>query len=89
MMGFTQQSFDQNKLYLISQSKDELFGLKCYKSLEDVPEETIDLLILAVGRNRLVDSLKQLLHQKVIKTIHIFTAGLGESDKDGVEIEKL
>ncbi len=88
MMGFTQQSFDQNKLYLISQSKDELFGLKCYKSLEDVPEDTIDLLILSVGRHRIVDSLKQLLYQKVIKTIHIFTAGMGESDKDGVEIEK-
>ncbi|TFG22814.1 MAG: hypothetical protein EU529_09420 [Promethearchaeota archaeon] len=88
MMGFTQLNYDKNKLYLISQSKDELFGLKCYKSLEDVPEDTIDLLILSVGRHRIVDSLKQLLHQKVIKTIHIFTAGMGESDKDGVEIEK-
>ncbi len=88
MTGLNEQNFDKSKLYLINSSKEELFGLKCYKSLDDVPEETIDLLILSVGRNRLSKSLKKLLTQKEIKTIHIFTAGMGESDKEGVEIEK-
>ncbi|MFX1256602.1 MAG: CoA-binding protein, partial [Promethearchaeota archaeon] len=81
--------FNKNKLYLINSSKEEIFGLKCYKSFEEIPENTIDHLILAVGRNRLIQNLKMLLKQKKqIKTIHIFTAGTGESDKEGLEIEK-
>lgn len=88
IMGLNELNFDKNKLYLISSSKDEISGIKCYKSLKDVPEDTIDHLILSVGRNRIVESLKKVLSQKKINSIHIFTAGMGESDKDGVEIEK-
>jgi acyl-CoA synthetase (NDP forming) len=88
LKGLKEQSFDESKLYLINPSKEHLFDLKCYKSLEDVPEDTIDLLILAVGRERLIPSLKKILNQKPIRTIHIFTAGMGESDNEGTEIEK-
>jgi len=88
MMGLEELKFDKNKLYLISPLNEEVAGIKCYKSLKDVPEDTIDHLILSVGRNRIVESLKTILSQKKIKSIHIFTAGMGESDKDGVEIEK-
>ena len=88
MMGLEQLKFDKNKIYLINPSEENLFGLKCFKSLDDVPDETIDLLILAVGRHRLTESLKKLLSQKAIKAIHIFTAGTGESDNQGAEIEK-
>ncbi len=87
-MGLDEQKFDKNKLYLINPSIEELLNKKCYKSLADVPEDTIDHLILAVGRHRLIESLKELVSQKEIKTIHIFTAGTGESDKEGIEIEK-
>jgi acyl-CoA synthetase (NDP forming) len=86
--GLKEQSFDDSKLYFINPSIDEVFGKICYKSIKDVPDETIDLLILAVGRDSLIQNLKDLLGQKEIKTIHIFTAGTGESDKKGVEVEK-
>ena len=88
IMGLKELRFDKNKLYLINPSKEEISGIKCYKSLKDVPEDTIDHLILSVGRNRIVESLNKILSQKKIKSIHIFTAGMGESDKNGVEIEK-
>ena len=88
MMGLEQLNYDKNKLYLINPSEEEIFNLKCYKSLDDVPDNIIDLLILAVGRHRLAESLKKLLSQKSIKAIHIFTAGTGESDNQGAEIEK-
>ena len=88
IMGLKELKFDKNKLYLINPSKEEISGIKCYKSLKDVPEDTIDHLILSVGRNRIIESLKKILSQKKINSIHIFTAGIGESDKDGVEIEK-
>jgi len=88
MMGLEELKFDKNKLYLISSSKEQVAGLKCYKSLDEVPDDTIDHLILSVGRNRIVESLKTILTQKKIKSMHIFTAGMGESDNAGVETEK-
>ncbi|MFX1393868.1 MAG: CoA-binding protein [Promethearchaeota archaeon] len=86
--GLTKLNFDLNKLYLINPSIEEVFGLKCYKSITEIPEKEIDHLILAVRREKLIKSLKDLLKQKPIKTIHIFTAGTGETGKEGLEIEK-
>lgn len=86
--GLKEQNFNESKLYFINPSVDEVFGQKCYKTIKDIPDETIDLLILAVGRDSLIQNLKDLLEQKEIKTIHIFTAGTGESDEKGVEVEK-
>ena len=87
MKGLEEQNFNKEKLYLINSIQNELFGLKCYKSIEDIPEKTIDLLILSVGRDKLIQSLNELLEKKEINMIHIFTAGTGESDKKGIEIE--
>ncbi len=88
MKGLEELNFDENKLFLINPSKDKVFGKTCYKTLDDVPDKTIDHLILSVGRNRIVESLNKIMAQKEIKTIHIFTAGMGESDNAGVDIEK-
>jgi acyl-CoA synthetase (NDP forming) len=88
LMGLKQQGYDNNKLYLINQTEEKVFGLKCLKSLAEIPEETIDLLILAVARDKIIESLKELIKLKKINNIHIFTAGMGESDSKGKEIEK-
>ena len=44
IQGFKRQGFDLNKLYLINPNEAELFSMKCYDSLADVPEEYIDYL---------------------------------------------
>ena len=88
LMGLKEQNFNPEKLYLINSSKESLYGFKCFKSLSDVPEDSIDLLILAVGRDKIIESLKDLITQKKINTMHIFTAGMGESDEFGKKIEK-
>ncbi|MHA2283944.1 MAG: CoA-binding protein [Promethearchaeota archaeon] len=88
LMGLRQHNFRKDKLYLINPEIEEVFGQKTIKSLEEIPEDTIDLLILAVGRDLIIETLKSLILQKKIKTIHIFTAGLGESDNVGKELEK-
>ena len=85
--GFQTQGFNQENLYLISPSEEELFGIKCYKSIEDIPIDTIDLLIFAVGRDKLIKSLREILAIKKIKFIHFFTARTGEYDEIGVKIE--
>ncbi|MHA2119658.1 MAG: CoA-binding protein [Promethearchaeota archaeon] len=88
LMGFKEQNYDTSKLYLINPDVDKVLGLKCLKSVEEVPDDTIDLLILAVGRDKIVSSLQNLLRKKKINTMHIFTAGMGESDTKGKEIER-
>lgn len=85
--GFKTQGFNLNNLYLINPSEKELFGIKCYKSIKDVPVDTIDLLIFTIRRENLIQSLNEILKQKEIKFIHFFTAGTGEFDELGREIE--
>ncbi|MFX1337805.1 MAG: CoA-binding protein [Promethearchaeota archaeon] len=86
--GLKIQGFDDSKLYLINPSKEELFGLKVYKSLKEVPEEEIDHLILSIRRENLVQSIKEIFSQKKVNSIQIFTAGTGEYDDKGTQIEK-
>ncbi len=86
--GFQVQGFNLKNLYLVSSSEDEIAGVKCYKSFTEVPIDTIDFLILSVRRDRLIQSLTEILALKKVNYIHIFTAGTGESDKEGFLIEK-
>lgn len=85
--GFIRQGFDLEKLFLVSPKEDEILGIKCYKSIDDVPADTIDLLILSIRRELVVQNLKDLLSKKKINYIHIFTAGTAESGEVGLKIE--
>ncbi len=56
LMGLREQNFQTDKLYLINPEVEEVFGQKTIKSLEDIPEDNIDLLILAVGRDKIIET---------------------------------
>jgi acyl-CoA synthetase (NDP forming) len=86
--GFLRQNFATHNLYLVSSTNDELLGVKCYQSIEDLPVNIIDLLILSVRREVLIKSLKAIFTKLDVKFIHIFTAGTGEADEVGMRIEK-
>jgi acyl-CoA synthetase (NDP forming) len=86
--GFKRQGFDLRKLYLVSTKEEEFSDLKCYKTVDTVPEDIIDLLILSVRRELLIESLENILSKKKVNFVHIFTAGTGEFDDLGVEIER-
>ena len=85
--GFKRQGFNLEKLYLISTKEESFLGLKCYKSIDEIPVDEIDLLILSIRRDLLVQTLQEALSKKKVNFIHIFTAGTGEFDKKGTEIE--
>ncbi|MFX1304624.1 MAG: CoA-binding protein [Promethearchaeota archaeon] len=86
--GFKRQGFDLGKLYLISTKEEEFSGLKCYKTVDKIPEDIIDLLILSVRRELLIESLEDILSKKKVNFVHIFTAGTGEFDDLGIKIER-
>ncbi|NVM16218.1 MAG: hypothetical protein HWN80_00775 [Candidatus Lokiarchaeota archaeon] len=86
--GFLRQGYNLENLYLISSKEDENSGMKCYRTIDDVPIDAFDLLILSVRRDTLVNSIIDILSKKKIKFIHIFTAGTGEFDDEGIKIER-
>jgi len=86
--GFIRQGFDLDKLFLISTKEKEILGIRCYNSIDEFPEDSIDLLILSIRRELLLESLEHILSKKQVRFIHIFTAGTGEFDDLGFEIER-
>ncbi len=86
--GFIRQGFDLEKLFLISTEEKEILGVRCYNAIEDIPEDKIDLLILSIRRELLIESLKHILSKKKVRFVHIFTAGTGEFDDLGIDIER-
>jgi len=86
--GIKNQGFNPENIYLINPQREELFGLKVYKSISEIPKEEIDHLIITLGRDKLIPSLKDIFSQKKINTLHIFAGSLGEFDEEGIKIEK-
>ena len=64
--GFLRQGYNIENLYIVSPKEDELSGIKCYKSIDDVPIDKFDLLILSVRRALLVSSVLEILSKNVL-----------------------
>jgi len=77
--GFT------GKLYFVSKGSEKIFDIDCFKDVSELPDN-IDHTIIAVNRNQLVSVIKKCISKK-FATIHIFSAGTGEFDEEGRQIE--
>ena len=75
--GFIRQGFDLDKLFLISTKEGEILGLKCYDSIDEFPEDTIDLLILSIRREFLLESLEYILSKKEVRLCFLKRSCLG------------
>ena len=86
--GLLRQGFDVNNLFLVSSRYETINDIKCYKSIKDIPVDSIDLVILSIRREFLLERMQEILNLKKVKFFHIFTAGTGEADDFGIEIER-
>ncbi|MFX1346079.1 MAG: hypothetical protein ACFFBC_13695 [Promethearchaeota archaeon] len=85
--------FPKDSLYIVTDyyealmEKHEEFlkGVNIYRDISEIPDE-IDHSIISVSRNRLLETIKKCLEKKFY-TIHVFSAGTGEFDEKGYEIE--
>lgn len=75
----------QAEIFPISRSSAEILGYKAYKSILEVPKE-IDLAIILVPAKVVPLVVDQCIEKKV-KRIIIVTAGFGEIDAKGKQIE--
>lgn len=85
LQGLLECNF-QGKLYPINPAGGELFGLKVYKSISEVPD-SIDYVILCV-RAGFTPRFMTEAAAKGVKAIHFFSSGFGEvEDAQGKELE--
>jgi acetyltransferase len=75
----------EGQIYLVSKGNDEILGHKCVKDIADLPDG-IDHAIIGINRKILVEIVEKCIEKK-FHTIHIFSAGTGEFDEMGLEIE--
>ncbi|MEM2022534.1 MAG: acetate--CoA ligase family protein [Archaeoglobaceae archaeon] len=79
-MGF------EGKIFPVNPKVDFIYGLKCYPSVKDIPEE-VDIAIIAVP-SKFVPSVIEECVAKKIKGAIVLSGGFSEGWEKGAEIEK-
>lgn len=72
-------------IYPINAKRDEVFGVKCYHSLLDVPTD-VDCCVVALRASLVLTMLDQ-MHEKGVKACVIFSSGFSEVGGEGKELE--
>lgn len=67
----------KGKVYAINPNADEILGLKCYSSIEDIPEKELDLAIIVVEA-KLVPKVLEQCGNKKVKGAVIISSGFIE-----------
>lgn len=75
----------KGRIYPINPKADEILGIKCYKSILNVPDE-VDLAVIAVPAPAVLDVAKD-CGEKGVKYLVIISAGFKEVGGEGVDRE--
>ena len=75
----------QSELFLVSRNSQEISGVKCYKSILEIPTD-IDVAIILVPA-KVIDEVIDQCIKKNVKGVIIITAGFGEINKEGKKKE--
>ena len=76
----------KGKVFVVNPKSDEILGVKCYKTIEEI-DEKISLAIILVPKNLVFDAIKSCA-SKQIKNVVVITAGFREVGDEGAELEK-
>ncbi len=71
----------EGEVYLVNPGRDEIFGEKCYRTVDDIPGE-IDLVIVATPKSTVEDILRQ-AHKKGAGGAVVYASGYGETGDEG------
>ncbi|HEX9897527.1 MAG TPA: CoA-binding protein [Dehalococcoidales bacterium] len=83
----TQMNFGyKGKFFPVNKDEPEIFGMKAYPKVTDIPE-AIDLATILVPSPAVPQVLEECL-AKGVKGVQIITAGFSERDEEGVRLEK-
>ena len=74
-------------LYPVNPKYDEIDGVKCYPTVEDIPGP-VDYVVSSVNASRVLDMIDNCA-KKGVKIVHLFTARFSETGrKDAAELEQ-
>ena len=76
----------KGKIYPINPKANEILGLKCYKSVLDVPDK-VDLAIISIPAPLVLDAVEE-CGKKGVKYLVVISAGFKEIGGEGVDREK-
>ncbi len=75
----------RGKVYPVNPNTDSIFGMKCYRRIQDIPDG-IHLAVITIPREKVFDALKDCA-EKGVKSIMVISSGFSESGKEYVELE--
>lgn len=73
-------------LYVVNPKESEIQGLKCYKSVDEIPE--CDLAILAIAAKYCPETVEILAREKQTRAFIILSAGFHEESQAGAQLEE-
>jgi acyl-CoA synthetase (NDP forming) len=76
----------QGKIFPINPGSEEVFGIKAFRHLQDVPDK-IDLVVTAVPASKTIDVVRE-CHALRIKRLIIVTGGFSEGGEDGQTLQR-
>ena len=75
----------QGKLFAVNPKEDQVQGIPVVKDLNDLPQ--VDLAVLAIPARLCLPAVKTMAGEKNTKAFIIISAGFGETDEKGKELE--
>ncbi|MGV8947426.1 MAG: acetate--CoA ligase family protein [Lutibacter sp.] len=75
----------KGELFAVNPKETEVQGLKCYQNVAEIPN--VDLAIIAIAAKFTLETVQILTQQKNTKGFIIFSAGFGEKDEEGKNLE--
>lgn len=76
------------KLFITNPKHDLVQGVKSYQSVEDIPDDAIQLAILAIPAAYCPQVMEELAEKKATKAFIVISAGFSEESEAGAEVEK-
>jgi acetate---CoA ligase (ADP-forming) len=74
------------KLYPVHPKNESVLGVKCYKSLMDIPDE-VDVCVVGLRSTYVLATIEE-MHKKGVKAAVIFASGFAETGAAGQALEK-
>jgi acetyltransferase len=73
-------------IYPVNPQADEILGLRCYRTLADIPGE-VDLAVIVIPARAVLAAIQDCADKRVSAAI-VISAGFKEAGKDGAELEQ-
>jgi acetyltransferase len=80
-------NYKNGKVYPVNPNRKEILGQKCYPSVKDITEDSIDLVVVTIPAKEVPKIISDCAVSNV-KSVLIISAGFKETGSEGAKLEK-